>query len=178
MTPRNRKQLQHGREGKKAEEKPLRRVKAGDGKELALGAKKRDGGKGARIGEPLQDGARPLNVRKLIKAIYVLCDALDVPVSDKNAVGFAELLVNVPKGKREQILELVRERIRESVADEAMAELGPASRPIPGCSVRNPTPTLETYDKSVSANPAGRRSVSLAPLNGEGEEALDRQDDE
>jgi hypothetical protein len=178
-TRRTNKPVETGRKRLMAEAapSPKRRVRAEEGKALVLGGKKKAAGK-RRFAEPLAEDSKRLSVEKIISTLKILGDTLNIKVSDRFAMEFVDLVTQVPPGKREEIFQLMLDRVREGIAEESRSGASEASRPIPGCSVRRPTPDISSYDQSVSGRPEGRRSSSLVHLSGEGEAALDKAEDE
>jgi len=153
-----------GSNGEKAEQEQDSRFVRGD-KSPRL--KRRGSSSGIRdeLPLPMEDALEKLSVPSLKRAIDTLGKALGVKkIPDSVQQELVSLIVEVPPEKREAIFDVLMDRVREDLAEALYNERRGSSKRTPGSSIRNPTPTLEEYEKT-GRKAEGRRSVNLSPLN-------------
>ena len=140
------------------------RVECQDGKKLIL----RGRGNGSQAGSgkkqkrmeaaPLHEEAEMLSIPKIVASLEKL------GIDDKDAIKLVDLIINIPREKRVAAWEVIISQINEDIADASRAKVKKSHTRIPGCSRRNPTPTVEEYAQN-GRRAEGKRSVNLGSLN-------------
>jgi len=139
----------------------------GDGPQAESGKKqKRTREKAPSLAPLAEEKIEKVSAENVISALAELCGTLGVKnLSDRVAIELVDLIVQVPHETRDAVLEVIIDRFKEELSDALKQGKSDQYQEIPGCSIRNPTPTCDEYANSKARRPEGKRSMSLTPLN-------------